>query len=478
MDEAGKRMEIAIDAVLARAAQALEQTREGVAAQGDATLLLIEQAKAALERAGAESAATFDDRLVTMGAQMDRLADRIGEQADASRALLEGVGASVAQIETRIEQLEIDTPSRLATITQSLEMLSAEAGRINDTIATGGTASAELLTTVEGLREKMAASLDELNGALPRALNALESQAEHSRRAAVTAAPEVERLAAAATDAATQVAQLEEHLGSIAANVDAAATGARTLGTDIGEAHRHATALGETATGALVDALSRVRETATQAALRAKEAFAEVIPASASMLANETRAAFDQVMSEQVETQLQRIATLSEQALSTANKASDRIGRQLTRMTETTQSIDARVDEANAAIEAAERESFSKRSAMLIEMLNSNAVEIARALGADVGDDAWQAYIGGDRGTFTRRAVRLLDGAEARKVSKLYETDGVFKEQANRYVRDFEAMLRPILINREGGALGLTLLSSDLGKLYVALAQAMERLRS
>jgi hypothetical protein len=47
----------------------------------------------------------------------------------------------------------------------------------------------------------------------------------------------------------------------------------------------------------------------------------------------------------------------------------------------------------------------------------------------------------------------------------------------NRYIHDFESMLRSILAQRDGSPLGVTLLSSDMGKLYVALAQAIERLR-
>ena len=47
----------------------------------------------------------------------------------------------------------------------------------------------------------------------------------------------------------------------------------------------------------------------------------------------------------------------------------------------------------------------------------------------------------------------------------------------NRYIHDFESMLRTILAQRDGSPLSVTLLSSDMGKLYVALAQAIERLR-
>ena len=68
--------------------------------------------------------------------------------------------------------------------------------------------------------------------------------------------------------------------------------------------------------------------------------------------------------------------------------------------------------------------------------------------------------------------------AEAREIGALYDADDGFREHANRYIHDFEAMLRQILTLRDGSPLGVTLLSSDMGKLYVALAQAIERLRN
>jgi len=47
----------------------------------------------------------------------------------------------------------------------------------------------------------------------------------------------------------------------------------------------------------------------------------------------------------------------------------------------------------------------------------------------------------------------------------------------NRYVHDFEAMLRRVLAERDGGMIAVTLMSSDMGKLYAALADSIERRR-
>jgi regulator of sirC expression with transglutaminase-like and TPR domain len=79
---------------------------------------------------------------------------------------------------------------------------------------------------------------------------------------------------------------------------------------------------------------------------------------------------------------------------------------------------------------------------------------------------------------FTRRAVKLLGPAEAKTIAQIYGNDDGFRDHVSRYIHDFEAMLRQLLSTRDGHALGVTLLSSDMGKLYVALAQAIERLRN
>jgi hypothetical protein len=125
-----------------------------------------------------------------------------------------------------------------------------------------------------------------------------------------------------------------------------------------------------------------------------------------------------------------------------------------------------------------DRDNFARRVALLIESLNSTAIDVAKILSNETTDAAWASYLRGDRGVFTRRAVRLLDTGEVREILRHYDSEPEFREQVNRYIHDFEAMLRNVLSTRDGSALGVTLLSSDMGKLYVALAQAIERLRA
>jgi predicted transcriptional regulator len=178
-----------------------------------------------------------------------------------------------------------------------------------------------------------------------------------------------------------------------------------------------------------------------------------------------------------VQAQIERLATVAEEAVKTAHQASDRLMRQLLTIADTSAQVQDRIEQADRAAEEKSRDHFSHRSALLIESLNSTAIDVAKILSNDVTDSAWSSYLKGDRGVFTRRAVKLLDAGESREIALHYDADPEFREHVNRYIHDFEAMLRIILSARDGNALAVAVLSSDMGKLYVALAQAIERLR-
>jgi len=109
--------------------------------------------------------------------------------------------------------------------------------------------------------------------------------------------------------------------------------------------------------------------------------------------------------------------------------------------------------------------------------MHSASIDVQKILSDEVDEKAWGAYLKGNRGVFTRRAVRLIGGTETRAIATYYESDPEFTESVNRYVHDFEAMLRRVLAERDGGMIAVTLMSSDMGKLYAALAQGIDRRR-
>lgn len=175
------------------------------------------------------------------------------------------------------------------------------------------------------------------------------------------------------------------------------------------------------------------------------------------------------------------IENLEQSAANAANVGTDsaiQLRDQLGKVNQLIVNLEQRVERAREMAQEQADNDFARRMALITEALNSNAIDVTRILASEVSDTAWTAYLKGDRGIFTRRAVRLLENTEARDIATQYQEDDEFREHVNRYVHDFEAMLRSLLSTRDGNVLGVTVLSSDVGKLYVALAQAIERLRN
>jgi hypothetical protein len=227
----------------------------------------------------------------------------------------------------------------------------------------------------------------------------------------------------------------------------------------------------------LQDALSSLEQASTEMVARLREGQAEAVRAVAERLGSEGSTILaDALQSHTTEAvaRLQEAAnTASEQGRATTMLLRD----QLSKVNALAGNLEQRVEQARARAEEQVNSDFTRRMALITESLNSCSIDITRALDAEVTDTAWASYLRGDRGIFTRRAVRLLDGHEVRSIADAYDGDAAMREAINRYIHDFEALLRPVLSTRDGNALAVTLLSSDIGKLYVVLAQAIERLR-
>jgi hypothetical protein len=489
IDEAGQRMTGSIDGVLARAADAVEQTRKGVAAQSDAIDAMIERAQASAEAASAHAAQVLEDRVGSLAAEVEAIAAKLAAQDGVGAALVERIQRGLAGVEARFAELDETGRIRTEKLGEALGTLGTHAERTMAALNDGGVAATTLINRAETLKAAIHACLVELGEDLPTALAKLETEAARSRETIAASGPELTHLAATAAQAAealdTARIALDSRRGAIEALTDDIATrmavakaDAASLGETVQEADAKAIKLADSTSPKLVDALIRVRETAGQAAERAREALSSIIPGSAAALGAAGRKALETAISGEVESQIARVAAASESAVEAARAAAVRLEEQLSRVVTTSASVEDHIAEGRAIVEAKDRDNFSQRVSLLIDSLNSTAIDVTKLLSNEASDSAWAAYLRGDRGVFTRRAVRLIENGEAREITRHYEDEPEFREQVNRYIHDFEALLRPILATREGSTLAVIMLSSEMGKLYVALAQAIERLRS
>jgi gas vesicle protein len=485
---ASEQIETSVETATDRASRGIDDARRGMDIQSSAMIAMVEQGREALDRAGIDSTQRINERIEAIGLQVDSITARLSGQEESSTALLNHLQRALGDAEARFASLKETATEHTADIAEAIVSLTDHAERVTTTLGGGAETADELLKRAETLRAAIDGCTRDVNGTLPLALAQLEEQLIHSQQALKTALPETERLEKAARSVAISIdeagAALARHssgisnLGETAGKqLDQVRHEAEQLNHIIAEAEGNISGLNTGASAQLVEALHRVRQAANDATERARATLGSVIPDAAEALSIASGEAIQRAVAEPVERQLAQMTQLAQNAVEAVHAASEKLQRQMAEIEQASRAIDQRVENAKGDIERSNQESLSRRMSLLIESLNSTAIDVTKILSNEVTDSAWAAYLRGDRGVFTRRAVKLLEAGEARDIARHYEEEPEFREQVNRYIHDFEAMLRRILSTRDGNPLSVTLLSSDIGKLYVALAQAIERLR-
>lgn len=481
---AANRIDIALD----RARAALTETCNGLDAQSAMLTSLVDRARTTLGEIGTETIRDFNESSAEIESRLHDLDRLIEGQTMLASGLSNGLSEQLTTLETRFASFEQDGLSRNERLARALTTLASEAERMDQALVAGNSTAEQLIGKSETLMLAIDSSVREVDETYPLALQRLNSRIGETRGLLAAASPEIEALEAVAdailgrTQEAEELLRgqsrrLTEWLESTEGGLKANRTQVDGLQDALDTAGNTASRLTESAGPQLIAALLRVKDTADQAADRARQALARAIPEAAQALGEASEQAMQKAIGDRVTAQIAEVSHVAEQAVKAAHQASDRLMRQLLTIADTSASIEQRIEQAEQAAETRDRDNFARRSALLIESLNSTAIDVAKILSNDVSDSAWAAYLKGDRGVFTRRAVKLLDAGQSREIALHYDNDIEFREHVNRYIHDFEGMLRNILSARDGSALAVTMLSSDMGKLYVALAQAIERLR-
>lgn len=228
----------------------------------------------------------------------------------------------------------------------------------------------------------------------------------------------------------------------------------------------------------LRDALGMLETAIAQAFTTLDEGARGKVTALAEQIGSEAVETLERSLRNEAATTIGKLEQAAAHAAGMGREAAMQLRDQLVKVNELTGNLEQRVARARELAEEQVNNDFARRMALITDSLNSAAIDIGGALSNEVADTAWDAYLKGDRGIFTRRAVRLIGNGEAKDIAVLYSSDETFKANVSRYIHDFEAMLRATLSTRDGHVLSVTMLGSDMGKLYVALAQAIERFRT
>ncbi|MHA6719423.1 hypothetical protein ACX40Y_08205 [Sphingomonas sp. RS6] len=489
LEQVTDQMSGQVDAVLDRAAEAVDHSRKGIAAQGEAILAMLGANQAALERAAQDSAAAMSERMAMIEDAIVRISARLAEEQMRSDALFARLSRGANELDQDLEALHANGLERAQSLATSIGVLHQSVDAMAEAMRAGQGTAQSVIATSEALLTALDAAAREMDETMPDSLDRLDTRINASRRVVAASKPELLALVTAAESThdaieaiADVVAKQRDTLAKTQASLlETLATGgeqAEMLGQMIDEAIAAARSFTDSAAPNLAEALVRVRETSTAVADHARETLSEIVPVASRALEEASGAAIENAVGAAVEQQIASLSQAADAALAAAARASDHLSAQMEALTQASAALDAQIEDARQAKEAAESDPFSRRVSLLIEALHSASIDITKTFSTEITDSAWAAYLKGDRGVFTRRAVRLIEPHESREILRLYDQDDAFRDNVNRYIHDFEAMLRQILALRDGSTLAVTLLSSDMGKLYVALAQAIERLRT
>jgi len=469
----------------------------------------------------AEEAAALERVLSETGARFETETARRRHAAEAEdRGMAERLAAQLAALDAEITQRETAHRAHLAALASQGEATTAQLAKIERHIAAIAASSGSADTAMTGRLDELETRLVEgrqLLDATDQTLAGLTESAGHLLELIRTAATHSgEDLVQAIDAGAVRLGDLEERALTLREMVIDADRSGQSLSTylllaqnrltdataeltiwheDIrAKAASHAQTLEglqqslaqidtQTAAaatrvqGELASAIRLLDDEGGAAVERIEQRGAASISNLASQLGAESGEAIERAMRLQVTEISGKLEQAAAHAAGISREAASQLREQMAKVNDLVGKLETRIDHARTRAEERVDDDFARRVALITEALNSNAIDIAKALDTDVSDTAWSAYLRGDRGIFTRRAVRLLDPPEARGIMQLYQNDVAFREYVSHYIHDFEAMLRLLLSTRDGHSLGVTLLSSDMGKLYVVLAQAIERLR-
>ncbi|QIQ86001.1 ATPase [Erythrobacter sp.] len=440
------------------------ETRESQASEVLAQRLAdLDEAMAQRREAQAEETEKLVAHGRDVGEQVERLGALIGEIAQASDRTREQLGSGLDELGQQLAERRrelAETESQLAELTEAgvrlLEIIQSGARHAREDLpraiegATGGLSSVEQRTqAVSALMLAAKENGGELSNYLIRTKDEIE-----------------------ATDASIrQLAErLEERSQETLARLGGLRGGFERL---VEESER----LGGETQDRVRAGLEELRA-ATEAAFRTlDEGARERLARLGEGMGAEAVEALDRALRSESAEAIGRIEQAAAHASGVGREAAAQLRDQLAKVNELAGNLEQRIARARELAEEKVNNDFARRMALITDSLNSASIDIASALSSEVADTAWDAYLKGDRGIFTRRAVRLVDSGDAKRIAELYQSDEDFKQAVARYIHDFEAMLRAMLSTRDGNALGVTVLGSDAGKLYVVLAQAIERFR-
>ncbi|MGH6880088.1 hypothetical protein [Hypericibacter sp.] len=152
-----------------------------------------------------------------------------------------------------------------------------------------------------------------------------------------------------------------------------------------------------------------------------------------------------------------------------------RFDQQTQQLTRSTSAAETQVQNLKRMQENVTRDLFLRAAAVMVEELNTLAMDISKLLETDVPADVWKDYHKGDRSVFARRLFRAKDSYLVPAIDQRYKDDDRFRDMVERYMGRFEELLAQAQEADPESVLNAAFITADVGKLYLVLSRSIGR---
>ena len=468
-------LDAAVDGVLQRTTTAVDHMRDAVEAQLRGLESGVDVAGRQLTILGDDGARLFNQRLEMLLATSASLKAHFADH-EAGGARLQALVASIVEdAQARVAAFGDEGVAATDGLAQRIEAIHVRAAALVDPIASTKAAVAGLEDAAESLGQKVADVDDVLNDRLSgmrQSMAALEGETQRLFETLAglnTAVGEGSALVGEAADTlATERGEIARLGAELAGHFDAARAA-------LAEIESGGTVAAASIEAGLGGEIARLAAAGDDAAAGIRTALAAAVDDAVASLETAAGARAEAAFGEPVRQQMAAIEAATTRAAGTGQEAAARLAGYMLRLVETVDTVENRVREVETRFAVRARDLLTRRSAGLIRQLQAGTVDVAKLLSIKVGDDEWASYLKGDRSVFARAVAARLDRETSRQIGRLFEHDAEFRADATRFCDIFEALLTRLLGDDDGDALATMMLSSDLGKIYVAIAEAAGR---
>ncbi len=443
----------------------LRQTAEALNSQ-------IDESWKRFEAMTATAANGVEQRLAALASQAEAIDGQMRAQLDVTEELARSGERTFQLLDARLQHSGQSTHNSLDRLAAHVQQVNAELAGLTAPLKETENASQTLSATVNSLRELALQTVDVLGKTLP------ETTVQASR-AAETMQAELQGLVAAIAGAHERAISLTQPLQEGREAIDAASdhflaqrdalttagealvvelNQARTLMAEVEDQTRETSLAAATR---LVDAMTRVREVATQATGTMRDMLDGLITESRESL---SRTADDAMRASFVEP----IASKAREAEAAASAAAERTAQSMAALAQTLKLIEDRTDSRLATLEEDRQQAMLAAASLLRERLDLAGVSLSSALDKPMTDSDWALWRQGERGLFNRRTVSLLERRDLRDLKAALAANPELKSAAQRYTAEFAALTDRL------PSLGTLLQASDQGRIAAALLEALQ----